>query len=589
MSKQKLLTLEDFMSFCETYCNEHALSTFSLKELDKNTEIIVHTIETFNVSGEEESDFLPVQLKACHINLNRNNSYISEENMLKNMKTIYNRPILGKIITNDDGEYDFDQHNMEIIEDPFNEGESKFHYEEQPIGIVPESGNARLEYDEENNKTYLVVDGLIYVSYGNLAADIIKRKGGTKVSVEIAIKDMSYNAKENYLEILDFEFRGITALGEHVGEGMLGSKMTLESFNAENNSFFNKESENKLIEALDKINETLSKFNINNSEEKGGIGSMDLKELLEKYNKTEEDITFDYSEMTNEELAQKFEEEFGEEAGEPNTEPDAEPDAANEPEEPETTEDFSITCPECGAVIEDESATVCPECGASLKNDEEPEEDSEDSEDFAQKKVYSADDNTVTFALSHNEISNALWNLIAQYDEEDNKCYFVRDVYDNYFVMQDWYTGVMYKQAYTTENDSVALSGERIEVYEMLLTAEEKAAIEEMKTNYAELKQFKTDVESEQENAKKLEELNNQCYSPISETEEFKALIDNVGDYSFDEVVNKADLLLAKSVKSGTFSFAQQTEDKKQNTKIGISVPKQKKKPYGKLFDNLNK
>lgn len=582
MSKQKLLTLEDFMSFCKTYCNEHALSTFSLKEMDKNTEIIVHTIETFNVNGEEESDFLPVQLKACHINLNRNNSYISEENMLKNMKTIYNRPILGKIVANDDGEYDFDQHNMEIIEDPFNEGESKFHYEEQPIGIVPESGNAHLEYDEKNDKTYLVVDGLIYVSYGNLAADIIKRKGGTKVSVEIAIKDMSYNAKENYLEILDFEFRGITALGEHIGEGMLGSKMTLESFNAENNSFFNKESENKLIEALDKINETLSKFNINNSEEKGGIGSMNLKELLEKYNKTEEDITFDYSEMTNEELVQKFEEEFGEEAGASETEINTET-----VDEPETTEDFSITCPECGAVIEDESVTVCPECGASLKDDDDTDE--EDSEEFVQKKIYSAEDSTVTFALSHNEVSNALWNLITQYDEEDNRCYYIRDVYDNYFVMQDWYTGVMYKQSYTIENDSVALSGDRVEVYEMLLTAEEKAAIEEMKSNYAELKQFKADIESEQENAKKLEELNKRCYSPISKTEDFKALIDNIGDYSFDEAVNKADLLLAKSVKSGTFSFTEQKEEKRQNTKIGISVPKQKKKPYGKLFDNLNK
>ena len=564
MSKQKLLTLEDFMSFCKTYCNEHALSTFSLKELDKSTEIIVHTIETFNVNGEEESDFLPVQLKACHINLNRNNSYISEENMLKNMKTIYNRPILGKIITNNDGEYDFDQHNMEIIEDPFNEGESKFHYEEQPIGIVPESGNAHLEYDEKNDKTYLVVDGLIYVSYGNLAADIIKRKGGTKVSVEIAIKDMSYNAKENYLEILDFEFRGITALGEHVGEGMLGSKMTLESFNAKNNSFFNKESENKLIEALDKINETLSKFNINNSEEKGGIGSMNLKELLEKYSKTEEDITFDYSEMTNEELAQKFEEEFGE-------------------------EDFSITCPECGAVIEDESATVCPECGASLTDEDDDTDDEDSSEEFVQKKIYSAEDNTVTFALSHNEINNALWNLITQYDEEDNKCYFVRDVYDDYFVMQDWYTGVMYKQSYTIENNSVALSGERVEVYEMLLTAEEKAALEEMQSSYAELKQFKADIESEQENTKKLEELNKQCYSPISETEEFKALINNVGDYSFDETVNKADLLLAKSIKAGTFTFTEEKEEKKQKTKIGINIPKQKKKPYGKLFDNLNK
>lgn len=44
-------------------------------------------------------------------------------------------------------------------------------------------------------------------------ADIIREKNGTKVSCELIVYECSYNAKEKYLQLEDFEFAGCTCLG----------------------------------------------------------------------------------------------------------------------------------------------------------------------------------------------------------------------------------------------------------------------------------------------------------------------------------------------------------------------------------------
>lgn len=544
----KLLTLEDFMNFCQTYCLENKIQNFSLTDLKEPTEIIVQTpgtFKTFDTDDERNDGFLPVSLDACHINLNRNGSFISKENMEKALSTIYNRPILGKIIQNDKGEYDFDQHNMQVVADDQDPQKTKLHYEEQPIGIIPESGNAHLRYDSEQDKTYVNVNGLIFSDYGNEAESIIKRKGGTKVSVELAIKDMSYNAKENYMEILDFEFRGVTALGEHVGEGMLGSKMTLSDFSAKENSCFNNsEIQTQMIEALTKLNTFLSHLEKNSeSTQEGGTATLKLQELLEKYNKTVEDLTFDYEGLSDEELEAQFEQNF------------TESDDTDNPDEPE--------------------------------NSGEPDT-SDDSENFSGKQFTVHEDGhaTVSFELSFDEIRNALWNLLDQFDQLDNTWYFIRDVYDDYFVMQDWDSNTIYKQGYVKDGDSVKLEGERVRLYEELLTESEMASLKDMRENYAQLKSFKEETVLAQENAKKEEELQKDCYSSIRDTEDFKSLMEHMSDYSLDEIVNKADLLLGKAAKAGQFA-AQPVVDK-PTMKIGIDVPVEKKDPYGHLFDGID-
>ena len=61
-----------------------------------------------------------------------------------------------------------------------------------------------MEHDDERDVDFVMVDGVIWEEYGNQAADILRRKKGTKVSVELSISDLSFNSKEKYLEINDF-------------------------------------------------------------------------------------------------------------------------------------------------------------------------------------------------------------------------------------------------------------------------------------------------------------------------------------------------------------------------------------------------
>ena len=65
--------------------------------------------------------------------------------------------------------------------------------------------------------------------------------------------------------------------------------------------------------------------------EKGGSTEKNMKfeELLSKYNKAVDDITFEYDSLTDEELEAKFEEEFG--TDEPEADPE-DPEGSSEPE-----------------------------------------------------------------------------------------------------------------------------------------------------------------------------------------------------------------------------------------------------------------
>lgn len=155
------------------------------------------------------------------------------------LPSLKERPILADIVQLNDGSYDFFSHDFTI-----DEGSGEVLYEEFPIGVTQDTENAHLEYDEERDVYFVVVNGVIWEEYGNQAADIIRRKNGTKVSVELSISDLSFNSKEKYLEINDFYFSGITCLGtnpvtgKEIQEGMEGSRLDLSDFSEQNNSIF---------------------------------------------------------------------------------------------------------------------------------------------------------------------------------------------------------------------------------------------------------------------------------------------------------------------------------------------------------------
>lgn len=544
MGKQsKILTLDNLYQF---FVEQNKTVNFSSK--DSKQPIVVTVPGNFEESENNMLGMLKLKLKVCHTQLNRNGSFISKENMEKAMPSLKYRPILAYIHMTSDGIEDFYAHNIEIVEDE--DGEEKINYLEKQVGCFT-SDEPFLEYDKDMDKTYVIAYAVIPEEYTS-AAEIIRRKHGTKVSCELVINELSYNAKEKYLDITDFYFGGTSLLGcdengNEIGEGMLGAR-------ADISDFCHKEPvyafQDKMIEVLDKLNTTLSNFN-NNSKEKGCDKMGKFEELLQQYNVTAEDITFEIEGLSDEELEVKFKEAFEDGTG-----------AGDDSDINKETGDTGVAS----------------------------------TSEFTHKKTCSVGEDgnmTVSFEISHEDIRGALYTLLEVYEQEDNEWYWVTNVFDNYFIFENWDGNKLYRQSYAVDGDNVSLSGDRQEVFKMILTESEKLAIEKMREDYAaleakynELQTFKDNYDAAQVKAQKDAIFAREEYSVLAEDDAFKALVADATKFSVEEVESKVKSIFADFViKTGEFSTKK--DDKKQgamhfSTK---SVDKTNKNPYGNLFN----
>ena len=136
---KKYLTFDDLLLFCE----QQNFSHFSAK--DGDGPIVIQTPGLFSAEDHSKDGLLSVKLQACHTKLNRNQSYISEENMKKALPSFSNRPIMGFIHQLDDGSWDFHSHDAIITNDGEND-EGTIEYLEIPVFLFLESCNAHLVY-----------------------------------------------------------------------------------------------------------------------------------------------------------------------------------------------------------------------------------------------------------------------------------------------------------------------------------------------------------------------------------------------------------------------------------------------------------
>lgn len=557
MSK-RLLFIEDLYEF---YSNNYKRSThFDANKSGSPIVVQVHGKVNFDKSNKDTEGLLPVHLQACHTNLNINGSNIDEAVMTSALPSFSNRPILGYIHTVN-GQDEFYSHNMHEDED------GNIVYDEAPIGIIPESCNAHLVYDEEKGKTYCEVDGYIYEEYSK-AAEILQREGECSVSVELSIRELSYNAKEKYLNIEDFWFSGVTILGktpdgETVMPGMEKSNIKLADFSEKNNSLFAKY-ENQLIEFQARLEKLESAcINKENFEEGGNETNMNkFEELLAKYGKTVEDITFDYAELSDEELEAKFEELFGENVDETDdVDTSNEDGSGDEPSDNDEGDDTADT-----------------NDGA----EEEPTEESTEEQDEQFEKIVR------TYEISHDDIRYALYNLLSAYESADNEWYFISAVYDSHFVYENWTGEKIYGQAYTKDGDNVDFDGDRYNLHRELLTDSEYAELCSMRSNYSSIMAELNTYKSAEAYADKMSVFEDDAYTDYLETEEFKALMSDeiINQYSKEELVEKADATLGKLVKKNkTFSY---TEKQNKTNKINFAIKDtsdEEKKAYGTLFD----
>ena len=550
---KRLLYLEDLYDF---YSNTYKRSTHFDAEKSGNPIVVhVHGKVNFNKSDKDTEGLCPVHLQACHTNLNLNGSNISESVMTSALPSFSNRPILG-YIHKVNNQWEFYSHNMHEDEN------GDIVYDEQPVGIIPESCNAQLVYDEDKKKTYCEVDGYIFEEYSR-AAEILQREEECSVSVELSIRSLSYNAKDRYLDIEDFFFSGVTILGktpdgDTVNPGMANSNIKLADFSSKNNSMFS-DYESKMIELqerLEKLETTCfnkEQSSVQTLSKEGGTNNNMTKfeELLAKYGKTAEDVTFDYAEMSDEELEAKFAEVFGDDNSDGDNSDDGE---SGEP---------------------------------SNDGEGDGESTSESDGDEGNNSDFSIQKNELfnqLFEISFDEIRYALNNLCSVYRNDSEWCY-VSQVYENYFIMEDWDSDKYYKQSYEKDGDNISLSGERIEMFAMLLTESEKISVEEMRSNYASLKEFKETVEKNELHAKREEILNSEKYEAVSETDAFKELVKNMDNYSLEELEKEAKIIFADNFNMETFAAHTEKAQKNSTVKVFANVNKSKKDSrYGNLF-----
>ena len=536
--KKKLLTEDDLLNFCQ----EQKFVKFNSKDTGYQLALKVPTtFEVDNAVDENHRGMMKLKFKIFHIGLNRNKSYVSKEAAEKAMGTIADRPVLAAIHQLDDGSWDFEGHEMEIILD--GDGNREIKYIESQVGSFS-SEPAFWEHDDELNKDYVCAYAYISEEYTR-ACEIIRQKQGSKNSCELFIDDFSFNAKEKYLELNDFYVNASTLLGSHddgtqIQEGMEGSRADIADFSVDHNSVkFDKDE--KIIELLENMNKLLANFSDDKNNQKGGTTGKMVEELLKKYNKTVKDITFEYENLSDEELEAKFAEMFEND--------NTGTDNGNEPS------------------------------GEGNNGDNSDPEGNPNGEGQTFEKM------TRTYELSHDDIRYALYQLLSTYEDSDNDWYFINAVYDGHFTYENWNGDKIFGQKYEKDGDNVAFDGERYNLHRELLTDSEFAKLQSMRSNYTALKEFKETAEKNELHNQREAILSDEKYSVLAENEAFAELKNNMDNYSLTDLEKEAKVIFADYVASvGEFSAK---ENKPSGIKMfgNMNSKSKPKKRYGSLFD----
>lgn len=551
--KRRIMSIDELYEFCL----KNNFAHFDSNEFGK--ELMVRMNGNFEKTSKDEDkhkeSLTPFVSRAFHDHVNLNKSEISEESFNENVPSANFRPILAHITTNSDNELDFGSHDYYVTTDK--DGNDKVVYEEQPIGVI-DGTKTTIEYDEDAGANRAVLHGYLYDEYCQDAIEILNRRGTVDCSVELCIRELSFNTANKTLQLDDFYVSGLTLLSKDVSPGMAGSNFKIEDFavNAETVTF---NTDNKLVETLEKLTNILESFDINQKSKEGGTNNKMTKfeELLAKYGKTAEDVTFDYTEMSDEELEAKFAEMFDDdnsegdnsdngESGEPSNDGDGDGEGASDP-------------------------------------------DGNEGESQTFEKIVR------TYEISHEDTRYALYNLLAPYEESDNDYYYISNVFDSYFVYEGWCTDKIYRQNYTKDGDNVAFDGERIELFRELLTASEKAELESMRSNYAALKEFKETAEKNELHAQKEAIINADNYSVLTEKDsegnyvntDFAELVKTMDNYSVEDFETKVKVMHSDYMSAHANFSSVDTKKNTNSVKILTNMNKKSKpkKNYGSLFD----
>ena len=541
--KRRIMSIDELYEFCL----KNNFAHFDSNEFGK--ELMVRMNGNFEKTSKDEDkhkeSLTPFVSRAFHDHVNLNKSEISEESFNENVPSANFRPILAHITTNSDDELDFGSHDYYVTTDK--DGNDKIVYEEQPIGVI-DGTKTTIEYDEDADVNRAVLHGYLYDEYCQDAIEILNRRGTVDCSVELCIRELSFNNENKTLLLDDFYVSGLTLLSKDASPGMAGSNFKIEDFAVTTETAtFN--TDNQLVETLEKLTNILESFDIKNNprKEETRVVNKDFEEVTETDEVTETEETTEEEVTVTENESKETVDETSEEITEEETsEEDTETESENEATVEEEKKDYSI----------------------SVK--------------YADKE----------FSISLQEKIYALSDLVnATYADSDNTWYGVT-AYEDYVIMQDWWSGKYFKQTYKEEGEVFTLTGDRIPVFAEFVTQEELDSLNDMRSNYAALKEFKETAEKNELHAKREGILANENFASISEKDEegnfinkdFEKLYTHMDNYSLEDLEKEAKLIYADS-NMKTFAATTDKTQKKSTVKVFANVNKSKKdNRYGNLF-----
>lgn len=162
----------------------------------------------------ETSDFrfIDVSIDVMHTGANLNKTSFTKDTINKAIPTIYNTPILGYVVNEDDSEEkDFKGHEHELR---ITDTDIRYVYAGQAYGVIPESCNPRWIVKDDGTgveREYLRVDGLIWTKFED-PVDIFSRDGTKNHSVELTDMACGKMNKDGITPVGDFKFDGCCIL-----------------------------------------------------------------------------------------------------------------------------------------------------------------------------------------------------------------------------------------------------------------------------------------------------------------------------------------------------------------------------------------
>ena len=501
----------------------------------------------FNIT-EKNPLFSEAKIYVMYHGENRNNSHISKEDVDRAINSIYNIPIVGEFIEDDNGEEDsnFGGHGGKLVID---DNGAKFIQTTKPMGVVPESANVYWEVvkDEKGrDREYLVVEGALLWNRYEDAVNTLKSANFGQ-SMEIEVEEGFFDDEDGIYHITDFSFSAFCVLG--IDDRKNGK--VEPAFEDSKIITYSKEFSSELKEMKDELSEYLVSYSkkkevetLKNNGNKAKVEEFDLESAKEAVAKAEET-----KEASDVEKAREIVAEL--EDGEEKENLIERLDAIEVETEEDDEEDFEV------------------------KDDEKSEESDEEKEpEIIETETSGIAGDPVTTEEEAQEAQGTAGDAGEEAIGETGDARAIADANTEADI-----------DTATTGSDPQAIAEANTETDYVLEYNKLKESYDEIESELKELRAFKKAVEKEEHEKASIE-----LFDRLGLGEkDVKDL--NIYEHTIPELEEKAYAILGKKLAEKKQEFSVDKEETKKTNRVDLSQASKEKKTskYGNLFAKYSK